>query len=230
MQSLSRTRPHSASATAAAAHAVHSSCTASIAAEQCRLAARKGRGQLQRCREGAAGGPDGGAPGRLVHRSAASLQGTPQRRRWALVARMLHRVCFAVPAQICSQLPHLTLCSVLRCLFCDWLFGCLFVCLFVLCVLICDWPLQNTPSMAPPTPHASSSRGDGLFAACCAGVRLRCACAGALPPTPPSCCRTSAPHQCVCVESSVLPKASKYCAIFDSSPRTIRNADRPGCM
>ena len=42
-------------------------------------------------------------------------------------------VCFAVPAQICSQLPRLTLCSVLRCLF--FVVVCLFVCLFVcLCV------------------------------------------------------------------------------------------------
>jgi hypothetical protein len=53
---------------------------------------------------------------------------------------MLHRVCFALPASIYSQLPRLTLCSVLRCLF--------------VCLLACDWPLQNTPSMARPTPHA----------------------------------------------------------------------------
>ena len=26
------------------------------------------------------------------------------------------------------------------------------------------------------------------------------------------------------------PPEGKYCAIFDASPRTIRNADRPGCM
>ena len=68
---------------------LHSSCTASITLERCRLAARADRGQLQRCREGAAGRRDGGAPGRLVRRAAASLQGT--RGRWALVARMLHR-------------------------------------------------------------------------------------------------------------------------------------------
>jgi hypothetical protein len=36
-------------------------------------------------------------------------KGTPQRRRWALVACMLHRVCCAFPARICSQLPHLNL-------------------------------------------------------------------------------------------------------------------------
>ncbi len=69
----------------AAAHTAHSSCTASIAAEQCRLAARADR------REGAACGRDGEEPGCLVHRASPSLQGTPQRRRWALVARMLHR-------------------------------------------------------------------------------------------------------------------------------------------
>ena len=44
-------------------------------------------------------------------------------------------VCFAVPAQICSQLPHLTLCSVLRCLF--FVVGCLFVCLFVCLFFVC---------------------------------------------------------------------------------------------
>jgi hypothetical protein len=37
---------------------------------------------------------------------------------------MLHRACCALPAHMCSHLPHLTLCSVLRCLF-----VCLFVCL-----------------------------------------------------------------------------------------------------
>jgi hypothetical protein len=146
-------------------------CTVSIAAEQRRLAARTDRSRRQRCREGAAGGRDGGAPRRLVHRASASLQGTPQRRRWALVARMLHRVCFELPAQICSQLPRLTLCSVLRCLF-AWLFVYLFA---------CDWPLQNTPSMARPTPHARRHAGVGLLAfaaqecvaAVCALVRRR---------------------------------------------------------
>ena len=72
----------------AAAHTVHSNCTASIAAEQCRLAARTDRGHPHR--EGAAGGRDGGAPGCLVRRAPASLQGTPQRRRWALAALSLH--------------------------------------------------------------------------------------------------------------------------------------------
>jgi hypothetical protein len=43
--------------------------------------------------------------------------------------------------------------------------------------------------------RASSVRGDGLFAGCCAGVR--CACTGAPPPFPPSRCRTSALHLCV---------------------------------
>ncbi len=30
-------------------------------------------------------------------------------RRWALAARMLHRVCCALPAHVCLQLPHPTL-------------------------------------------------------------------------------------------------------------------------
>jgi hypothetical protein len=73
----------------------------------------------------------------------------------------------------------------------------------------------------------ASSRGDGLSAACCAGAR--CACPGALPPTPPSRCRTSALHQCVCVESS--RKGGECCAsIIASSPGTSRRTDRPGCM
>ncbi len=86
----------------AAAHTVHPSLL-----QRCRLAACAARGR--RCREGAAGGRDGEEPGRLVHRASASLQGTPQRRRWALAARMLHRVCCALPAHVCSQLPHVTL-------------------------------------------------------------------------------------------------------------------------
>jgi hypothetical protein len=93
---LSHLRVHTPLATAAAAHNMHSSCTASIAAEQCRLAATTDHDR--RHREGAAGGRDEGAPGRLVHRAAAFVQGTPQRRRWALAARMLHRVCCALPA------------------------------------------------------------------------------------------------------------------------------------
>ena len=115
------------SATAATAHTVRSSCTASIAAEQCWLAATTDHGH--RHREGAAGGRDGGAPGRLVHRAAASLQGTLQRRRWALAACMLHRACCALPAHVCSQLRehcapgnrlklHLPL--RLNCFGCDW--------------------------------------------------------------------------------------------------------------
>jgi hypothetical protein len=52
-------------------------------------------------------------------------------RRWALVVRILHRACRALPAHICSQLPRLTLCSVLR-----WLLACLLVCLFV-CLFAC---------------------------------------------------------------------------------------------
>ena len=53
---------------------------------------------------------------------------------WALVARIVHRACCALPAHTCSQLPRLTLCSHLRCLFVclfDGLFVCLFVCLLV---------------------------------------------------------------------------------------------------
>jgi hypothetical protein len=73
----------------------------------------------------------------------------------------------------------------------------------------------------------ASSRGDGLFAACCAGVR-RCACPGALLPTPPSRCRTSALHQCVCVEYP--RKGGECCAVLESRPRTSHRTNRPGCM
>ncbi len=100
---------------------------------------------------------------------------------------MLHRAFFASPAHSCSQLPRPTLCSVLRCLF-----VCFFVCLFVRLRLAFA---NHTVDDAVYAAHASS-RGDGLFAACCAGVR--CACTGALPPTPPSRCRTKALRQCVC--------------------------------
>jgi hypothetical protein len=125
-KSLRRTRPHSALATVTTAHTVRSSCTASIAAEQCRLAARAVRGQLQRCREGAAGGRDRGAPGRLVHRAAASLQGTQSEMgtRSAHVASCLPRVARA----------HLLAAAAPDPLFGSTLVACLFVCLFV-CLL-----------------------------------------------------------------------------------------------
>jgi hypothetical protein len=58
---------------------MYSSCTASIAAEQCRLAAHADRGRRQCCREVAAGGRDREVRGRLVHRSSVSLQGAPSR-------------------------------------------------------------------------------------------------------------------------------------------------------
>ena len=148
-------RAHSALATAAAAHTVHSSCTASIAAEQRRLAASTDRGR--RHREGAPGRRDGGAPGRLVHRAAASLQGTPQRRRWALAVRMLNRACCALPASICSQLSRLTLSLVLRCLF-----VCLFVCLRLALA-------KHTVDGAAYAPHAPSIRG--LLRSVCSGLR-----------------------------------------------------------
>jgi hypothetical protein len=151
--------------------AAQCSCTASIAAEQCRLAARADRGQLQRFREGAAGGRDGEEPGCLVHRSAASLQGTPQRRRWALVALMLHRVCCALAAHICSesQLPRLT---SLR--------------FYAVCLLACLFANAHANHTVDGAAYAAraSSRGNGLFAACCSGVR--CACTGAPPPNLPS--------------------------------------------
>jgi hypothetical protein len=89
--------------------------------------------------------------------------------------------------------------TLLVCLF-VCLLACLFagllVCLFV-CLFVCDGPLQNTPSMARPTPHARR-RVVMAYSRLAAGVRF--ACTGALPPTPPSRCRTSALHQCVCVE------------------------------
>jgi hypothetical protein len=89
----------------------------------------------------------------------------------------LHRVCCALPASICSQLPHLTLCSVHAVCSFVWLFVCLWVCLFA--TGLCKHTVDGAAYAA-----RASSRGDGLFAACCAGVR--CACTGALPPTPPS--------------------------------------------
>jgi hypothetical protein len=49
-------------------------------------------------------------------------------------------------------------------------------------------------------------------------------CVAANPAEP---CRTSALHRCVCVE---YPQRGEYCAIIESSPRTSRHADRPGCM
>ena len=139
---------HSALATAATAHTVNSSCTASIAAEQCRLAARRDRSRLQRCREGAPGGGDGGAPGRLVHRAAASLQGTlsPMGTRSAHAASCLLRVARANLLTAAAPDPPFGSTLFLSS------FACLFACLFF-CLFPCDWPLQNTPSMARPTPH-----------------------------------------------------------------------------
>ena len=153
-------RTHSALATAATAHDVHSSCTASIAAERCRLAARADRGRLQRCREGAAGRRDGGAPGRLVRRAAASLQGTPQRRRRALVARIVHRACCASPA-------HHLLAAAAR----DPMFGStLFVALYVGLLV---WSRPTLPKHAVDgaayAAHAPSIRG--LLRSVCSGSR-----------------------------------------------------------
>ena len=141
-------RAHSALATAATAHTVHGSCTASIAAERCRLAARTDRGH--RHREGAAGGCDGGAPGRLVRRAAASLQGTPQRRRRALAARIVHRACCASPA-------HHLLAAAAR----DPMFGStLFVALYVGLLVWSRPTLPNHPvDGAAYAAHASSIRG-----------------------------------------------------------------------
>ena len=192
----------------AAAHTAHSCCTASIAAEQGGLAARADRGR--RHREGAAGGIDGGAPGRLVHRAAASLQGTPQRRRWALAAR------HAALRLLCVACEHLLASAAPDPLFGSTLFVCLFACLLV-CLFACDWPLQDTPSMARPTLHVRHRAVDGLFAACCAGMR---ACTGALPPTPPSRCRTSALHQCVCVE---YPRRRVLCCQRVERPLATRS-------
>jgi hypothetical protein len=133
---------------------------------------------------------------------------------------MVHRSCFALRASVCSPLPRLTLCSVLRCLF-----VCLFVCLFGFCLFVClrlALAKHNVDGAAYAA--RASSHGDGLFAACCAGVR--CACTGALPPTPPSHSRTKALHQCVCVEYS-----RRRCAVIESSPCTNRHTDRPDhCM
>ena len=134
-------RAHSALATAATAHDVHSSCTASITLERCRLAARADRGQLQRCREGAAGRRDGGAPGRLVRRAAASLQGAPSqmgtRSAYAasclllLVTSALHCI---VPAARCRA--HVLAAAAPDPLLGSTLFVCMVVCGCV-CLCVC---------------------------------------------------------------------------------------------
>ncbi len=83
---------------------MNSSCAASIAAEHCRLAATTDQGH--RHREGAAGRRDGEEPGRLVRRAAASVQGTPQRRRCALAARIMHLCLLRVARARLLQPPH----------------------------------------------------------------------------------------------------------------------------
>jgi hypothetical protein len=114
-----------------------------------------------------------------------------------------------------SQLPHLALCSVPRCLVVRLL--------FCLCVCVCLRLAFAKHTVAGAAYAArASSRGNGPFALCCAGVR--CACTGAPPPTPPS--RAAQAH-CVCVE---YPRRGECCAISESSPRTSRHADRPCCM
>jgi hypothetical protein len=54
-------------------------------------------------------------------------------RRWALVARMLHRACFALPASICLQVTT----AAPDPLFGSTLFVCLFVCLLFVCLFVC---------------------------------------------------------------------------------------------
>jgi hypothetical protein len=197
---------HSALATAAAAHTMHSSCTASIAAEQCRLAATTDHGH--RHREGAAGGRDGEEPGRLVRRAAASLQGTRQRRRWALAARMLYRACCALPASISLQLSRLTLFSVLRylfvCLFACFLFVCLLVCLFV-CLFGC---LFATGLCRPAV--------DGLFAVCCRSAPCVHWCVAASPAEPLPHKRTAPVRM-----RRLPPKAVEYSAASESIERPL---------
>jgi len=95
-------------------------------------------------------------------------------------------------------------------LFGSTLFACLLACLLG-CLFFLRWAFAKHTVDGAAYAARASSRGDGLFVACCAGVRCRCACTGAPPPTPPSRCRTSALHQCVCVEyprrllSTLLP-------------------------
>ncbi len=104
----------------------------------------------------------------------------------------------------------------------------LFVCCLVyfFCLVVCLRLVlaKHTFDGAAYAARASSC-GNGVFAVCCAGVR--CACAGALPPTPPSRCRTSTLHQCVCVE---YPRRGECCALIGSTPCTSRRTDRPCCM
>ncbi len=116
------------------AHSCHGTCCAqqlhriAIAAEQCRLAALTYRGQFQRCRKGAADGRDGGAPGRLVHRAAATLQGT--------LSQMGTRSAHAASCLLRVAREHLLAAAAPHPLFGSTLFVCLLVCLLV-CLFVC---------------------------------------------------------------------------------------------
>jgi hypothetical protein len=85
-------------------HVARCSCTASIAAEKCRLAARADRERWHPCGEEAPEALDGETPGRLIHRASGPLQGA-LRAPCALVAS---GVRCPLPAHIWPQLPHPT--------------------------------------------------------------------------------------------------------------------------
>ena len=99
--------------------------------------------------------------------------------------------------------------------------GCLLVRLFVCAFATC---LCQTPSMAPPTLkarcHVVMSRGNDLFAFCCAGL-CRCACSGACLQTRRAVLRTGT--------ARVHRVRPRRCAVSESSPRRNRRTDEPGC-
>ena len=148
-----------------------------------------------------------------------------------------HRVCGAVASAAIDRRSHSRPLSPGRSFegsvyLCGGLFGffraarrqwlvCLFRCLFV-----CDVPWQTTPSMAPPAPPRAASRGNGLCAVGCAGVRRRCARTGAPPPNPAE----PLPHNGTAPvrRRRAPPKALSVCAV--SVSRTSRHADCFSCM
>ena len=147
-----------------------------------------------------------------------------------------HRVCGAVASAAIDRRSHSRPLSPGRSFegsvyLCGGLFGffraarrqwlvCLFRCLFV-----CDVPWQTTPSMAPPAPPRAASRGNGLCAVGCAGVRRRCARTGAPPPNPAE----PLPHNGTApVRRRRAPPKASACDV--SVSRTSRHADCFSCM
>jgi hypothetical protein len=112
--------------------------------------------------------------------------------RYAAASQMGTRSAHAASCLLRVAREHLFAAAAPDPLFGSTLFVCLsgstlVVCLFV-CVFVClRRALAKHTVDGAAYAAIASSRGDGLFALCCAGVR--CACTRA--PTPPSCCRTA---------------------------------------